>query len=124
MLLEFNPDVQRWDPQPVRLRVGETGSYYTPDVLVSFYPKGKERKPRLVLYEVKYRDELRKKWAELKPRLKASRGITPSLTVTSRIKTITQSLLVKGSRPRNPVPLGAATRVTQTPPASLVDEHG
>lgn len=73
VLLEFNPDVQRWDPQPVRLRVGETGSYYTPDVLVSFYPKGRERKPRLVLYEIKYRDELRKKWAELKPRLKAAR---------------------------------------------------
>lgn len=40
-LLEFNPDVQRWDPHPVRLRVGETGSFHTPDVLVSFYPKGK-----------------------------------------------------------------------------------
>lgn len=73
VLLEFNPDVQRWDPQPVRLRVEETGRDYTPDVLVSFYPKGSERQPRRVLYEVKYRDELRQKWAELKPRLKAAR---------------------------------------------------
>lgn len=44
VLLEFNPDVQRWDPQPVRLRVGETGSYYTPDVLVSVQKKrGRQR---------------------------------------------------------------------------------
>lgn len=41
--------------------------------MASFYSKGHERQPHRVVYEVKYRDELRQKWAELKPRFKATR---------------------------------------------------
>lgn len=72
VLLEFNPDVQRWDPQPVRIRVDETGQDYVPDVLVSFYPTSEKLKPRRVLYEVKYRSELQARWAEFKPRFRAA----------------------------------------------------
>lgn len=73
VLLEFNPDVQRWDPQPVRLPVEKTGTDYVPDVLVSFYPGTNGGDPRRILYEVKYREELRLRWNDYKPRFQAAR---------------------------------------------------
>lgn len=72
VLLEFNADVISWEPQPVRLQVGP-GSY-VPDVLVTFATESRQLEDaRSVLYEVKFRDELKEKWAALKPRLQAGR---------------------------------------------------
>lgn len=74
VLLEFNGDVIRWDPQPIRLEVPETGRNYVPDVLVSFVgPSGDIGQPERVLYEVKYRDELRRHWPVYRARFRAAR---------------------------------------------------
>lgn len=74
VLLEFNGDVARWDPQPVRLPVPETGREYVPDVLVSFLgPGGSTQVAERVLYEIKYRDELRQNWPAYRARFKAAR---------------------------------------------------
>jgi hypothetical protein len=78
VLLEFSSDVTRWDPQPVRLDV-EGCRPYVPDVLVSFLPPGRMvGDGHQILYEVKYRDELRKRWTEYKPRFKAARRYAKS----------------------------------------------
>lgn len=70
VLLEFNVDVVRWDPQPIRLDLGPGCGTYVPDVLATF-SAGQEMgaiSAQHVLYEVKYRDELRRSWASLRPR--------------------------------------------------------
>lgn len=73
VLLEFNPRVVRWDPQPIRIDVPDTGSTYVPDVLVSYAEDLRDQGSiRRVLYEVKYRDELNKNWAGYRPRFKAA----------------------------------------------------
>jgi hypothetical protein len=74
VLLEFNGDVVRWDPQPIRLQVDETGRDYVPDVLVSFAGVEGSLDPiERVLYEVKYRDDLRQHWPAYRARFKAAR---------------------------------------------------
>lgn len=73
VLLEFNPRVVRWDPQPVRIDVPDTGTAYVPDVLVGYAED--IRNPgsvRRVLYEIKYREELAKNWTCYRPRFKAA----------------------------------------------------
>lgn len=73
VLLEFNPKVIRWDPQPCRIAVSETGTSYTPDVLVTYMEDARAPSTlRQILYEVKYRDELRNHWSEYRPRFKAA----------------------------------------------------
>lgn len=67
VLLEFNIDVLRWDPQPVRLDLGSGLGTYVPDVLVSYAGAGPTSR-RHVLYEVKYREELKRCWPTLRPR--------------------------------------------------------
>ena len=72
VLLEFSSDVTRWDPQPVRLEV-DGGRPYVPDVLVTFLPPGlMADNGYQILFEVKYRDELRNHWGEYKPKFKAA----------------------------------------------------
>lgn len=66
-LLEFESFVASFEVQPVSivwLDSDNRSRRYTPDVLVFF--KGTPRKP--VLYEVKYRSELKEKWPVLKRR--------------------------------------------------------
>jgi len=73
VLLEFSENVVRWDPQPVRLPVVDTGNTYVPDVLVSYIDDLRDQSSkRRVLYEVKYREELRTNWADYRPRFKAA----------------------------------------------------
>lgn len=73
VLLEFDTKVLRWDPQPVRLHVGDGKAPYVPDVLVSYVVDHRDPESECrVLYEIKYRDELQKKWPQLKPRFRAA----------------------------------------------------
>jgi hypothetical protein len=70
-LLDFSPEVVRYEVQPVRIEWSEGtrkgARSYTPDVLVEFVPE-LQRPPWLC--EVKYRADLAKNWATLRPKLK------------------------------------------------------
>lgn len=70
-LLDFSPEVVRYEVQPVRIEWSEGANKgarsYTPDVLVEFVPE-LQRLPWLC--EVKYRADLAKNWATLRPKLK------------------------------------------------------
>jgi hypothetical protein len=69
-LLEFSPEVAHFEVQPLRIEWrDEDGNprSYTPDVLVEFKPEV-GRRPWLC--EVKYRSDLQKYWADLKPKLR------------------------------------------------------
>lgn len=72
-LLEFSPDVLQFEVQPVALRWndGSRERRYTPDVLVH-YKERHASEPVPVLYEVKYRSDLRDQWRELKPKFRAA----------------------------------------------------
>ena len=74
-LLEFCPDVIRFEVQPVSIEwFDDSGKkhMYTPDVLVHYKPS---RQPvTTILYEVKYRSDLRKNWSVLQPKFKAARA--------------------------------------------------
>lgn len=64
-LLEFSPDVERFEVQPLTIRwrdASHTWRSYTPDTLVTFAQTA-SRPPWLC--EVKYRSDLRKNWSEL-----------------------------------------------------------
>ena len=69
-LLEFSPEVERFEVQPLKIvwreELGNLRSY-TPDVLVEFKPDI-GRSPWLC--EVKYRADLKKDWDEMKPKLR------------------------------------------------------
>lgn len=75
VLLEFDRRVLAWHPQPFRLDVpagsGKRARRYTPDVAVEYakIPDGQDL-DRVELCEIKYRDELKNKWHDLKPLLK------------------------------------------------------
>lgn len=70
-LLQFSAEVERFEVQPVKVpwfdEKGKERSY-TPDVLVYYHQPG--HKP--LLCEVKYRDELRENWVQLKPKFQAA----------------------------------------------------
>ncbi|MBE5529315.1 transposase [Laribacter hongkongensis] len=72
-LLEFNPVVETFEVQPLTLEWTDSDGKirrYTPDALATFnLPHGQHGK---TLYEVKYRDELRRDWQELRPKLRAA----------------------------------------------------
>lgn len=72
ILLDFDFDgsIERYEEQPLRIDYrDEEGRrrHYFPDVLI-FY---KDNRPPL-LCEVKYRDELKQKWKEMKPKIRAA----------------------------------------------------
>jgi len=71
-LLEFDPDVARYETQPVTLnwQVGSgRPSRYTPDVLVHYHP---ETGRRPTLFEVKPHAVLHSDWHLFRPRFKAA----------------------------------------------------
>lgn len=115
ILLEFDPMVETFEEQPVRLTYpndkGKTSSY-TPDALCRLktepfdylwqgslfcdyfeYSKGlnkyrlKSLAPDWILSEVKYRGELFDKWQELKPKFKAGRAFAKGQSGCFRIFT-------------------------------------
>ena len=70
-LLEFDTRVARFEVQPIVItwqdHLGKAHKY-TPDVLVHFHSHDK----RSQLIEIKYREELRLKWKEFKPKFKSA----------------------------------------------------
>lgn len=82
ILLDFDLNVARYEEQPVIIRYqnveGQARSY-TPDVLIHYRKDivpAKLMKP--LLCEVKYRDELRRNWPEIKPKIRAGRSYARS----------------------------------------------
>lgn len=76
ILLEFDPEVERFEEQPVRIPVeakGRRPTSYVPDVLVHYRParNGKARKARLV--EVKKRSDLEKNREKYAPKFAAAK---------------------------------------------------
>ena len=73
ILLDFDPSVLRFASQPFSIRHEVDGAdrRYTPDVMVEFAgPDG--RLNRTVVYEIKYRDDLRDHWSEYRARFAAA----------------------------------------------------
>jgi hypothetical protein len=77
ILLDFDPSVAHFEEQPVTIAYQDpVGVHrtYTPDVLVHYIPE--LRGPgdhRSVLYEIKYRDDLRTHWHAYRAKFKAAR---------------------------------------------------
>ncbi len=71
-LLEFDDSVATFEAQPVEIRYQHAGRLRrgVPDFLVTYH-EGVGRRP--MLCDVKYREELFKRWPELKPRLRAAK---------------------------------------------------
>lgn len=69
VLLDFNRQVESFHAQPVTIRYRYCGRNrrYTPDVYVTYFDG---QTP--TLYEVKYRDDLRRDWSKLRPGFKAA----------------------------------------------------
>lgn len=87
-LLEFSPDVSRYEVQPVTIewrdRTGQPRSY-TPDVWVEFRDD-LAMKPWLC--EVKYRSDIKKDWAALHPKFR--RGIRHAKSVDAQFRVVTE----------------------------------
>ncbi len=69
-LLAFDPNVISFEVQPVQIVWSDLhgkSHYYTPDVIASF-----AKPEKTILYEVKYRSELREHWNLLRPKFKAA----------------------------------------------------
>ncbi|GEA20357.1 heteromeric transposase endonuclease subunit TnsA [Vibrio harveyi] len=75
-LLEFDQQVLFYDVQPVCIGWEDDAKKsrnYTPDVLVHYHQRVSPfPSSHTVLYEVKYRSELRENWLDLKPKFKAA----------------------------------------------------
>lgn len=72
ILLDFDPDVAGFLEQPFTLSYSHEGRqhHYTPDFMAEFGRQTGQSKR--VVYEVKYRDELRRDWQEYLPRFQAA----------------------------------------------------
>lgn len=87
-LLEFSPEVARFEVQPLKIEWPDgdgSSRSYTPDVFVEFKP---ETGRRPWLCEVKYRSDLKKYWADLKPKLR--RGIHLARQKHWRFRVVTE----------------------------------
>ena len=72
-LLEFSPEVEAFEVQPVTLEWRDESNSqrrYTPDTLVMFDRMGATKRPWLC--EVKYREDLAANWEALRPKFKAA----------------------------------------------------
>lgn len=71
-LLELTPSLQTFEVQPLKMEWRDhlnKNRTYTPDVLATYELSGSTHS---VLYEVKYRSELKEKWSELQPKFRAA----------------------------------------------------
>lgn len=71
-LLEFDPAIETFEVQPLQIDWSDAENKprrYTPDVLATYHLHGHRSK---MLYEVKYRNDLRKNWLELRPKFRAA----------------------------------------------------
>jgi hypothetical protein len=77
LLLDFDPSVAHFEEQPVTITYQDPvgiNRTYTPDVLVHYIPMSRgQQDHRSVLYEIKYRDDLRPHWHEYRAKFKAAR---------------------------------------------------
>lgn len=77
VLLDFDPAVAHFEEQPVTITYQDPvggNRRYTPDVLVHYIPTLRgQRDDQSVLYEIKYRDDLRTHWQEDRTKFKAAR---------------------------------------------------
>ncbi len=89
-LLEFAPEVAYFEVQPVSIswHDGHRSRRYTPDVVVSYRDDAKPPRPAM-LCEVKYRSELKERWAELHPKLRS--GVRYARRNGMRFKIITET---------------------------------
>jgi len=74
IILDFNYFVEKFEIQPCKIEYcDENGKKrsYTPDVFVK-YASSDSISGRQILYEVKYRDDLRENWRIWKPKFKAA----------------------------------------------------
>ncbi len=73
ILLDFDPHVTRFFEQPFTLSYHSDGALrrYTPDAQAEFAPANGQP-ARTVVYEIKYRDDLRENWHECRPRFVAA----------------------------------------------------
>lgn len=72
-LLEFDPAVTGFEVQPIVVEwddAEDRSRSYTPDVLATI--KSANDQPCAILYEVKYRSDLRDDWTILRPKFKAA----------------------------------------------------
>lgn len=71
LVLDFDPRVRRLEVETVAVTYEDAGRTrsYRPDIVAEFTADGRGWTE---VYEVKYREELREKWAELRPRFKAA----------------------------------------------------
>lgn len=73
-ILDFDYEVEKFEVQPVQINYKDENNkdrIYTPDVFVQYRSYSSKVPPRCMLYEVKYRKDLKEKWKELKPKFKA-----------------------------------------------------
>lgn len=77
VLLDFDPAVAYFEEQPVTIAYQEpigVRRTYTPDVLVHYRPELiRQCQHRSVLYEIKYRDDLRAHWQDYRSKFKVAR---------------------------------------------------
>src|SRR5262245_42941407 len=76
LLLDFDPDVEFYEEQPLTLTYHDTTGQrrtYTPDLLVRYRPACVEvGRAKAHLCEVKYRDDLRQHWTDYRPKFRAA----------------------------------------------------
>jgi len=75
LLLDFDPDVEFYEEQPLTITYDDRGRRrtYTPDVFVRYRIDPFQAKPTPpLLFEVKYRDDLRQHWREYRPKFRAA----------------------------------------------------
>ena len=113
-VLDFDRGVEGVVAQPIRIgyrdSLGQRRSY-TPDFLAKFV----EGPP--VIYEVKYREELRVNWAALRPRFRAAVGYARRQGARFRIMT---DLEIRGPYLQNAMFLG---QYRDRPRDEVVEEH-
>lgn len=73
--LDFDPFVESYEVQPIKLFCKDLNNKitkYTPYVLVCYCSRPNFSKPRIILYDVKYRKDLIKSWPFLKQKFQAA----------------------------------------------------
>jgi hypothetical protein len=74
-LLRFSNSIENFKPQPITIKyqmLNGTLNKYTPDGLILFK---QELQHSPILYEVKYREDYKQSWRELRPKFRAARAL-------------------------------------------------
>ncbi len=73
-ILEFDNNVEKYEVQPVKIYYQDNNilRYYTPDILVYYNSPTKTPQKTTVLYEVKYRKDIKENWQSYRLKFKAA----------------------------------------------------